>query len=576
MRKERRDSEGNGIAKEAIRSLRSVFWGVGLISCVLNLLMLTGPVFMLQVYDRVLSSRSIPTLAALSILAGALYIFWGLFEFFRSRTLSRASFWFDERIGLPTFRSWLGRSSLGAYESRPIADIGTVRQFLSSPALSGLFDVPWIPIYLGFVFVAHPWLGWLTVGGALVMTVLALINERATHLPLGHAASSEQAESRFLEQAHRNAESILPMGMAGHIGGHWERLHGESAKLAQQATERGEIFSAVSRAARMILQSAVLGLGAYLAIRQDISPGMIVAVSIVSGRALAPIDQVIGHWRTVVRARHAYQRLNKEVSGRADPTPPLQLPPPEGSLSVRHVTKLAPERAGRGSDSQHAILKDISFSLEPGDALGIIGPSASGKTTLARILIGAWSPDRGEVRLDGALFNHWDRDALGRYIGYLPQTVELLAGTVQQNIARFDPEAKDDEIIAAAKMAGVHAMILNLPEGYETQTGPGSTILSGGQVQRIGLARALFRLPRLVVLDEPNSNLDAEGDAALATAIERLRRANSIVIVMAHRPSAIAAVNKLLMLVNGAVMEFGAKDDVLRKVTRAVPVGAGG
>jgi ABC-type protease/lipase transport system fused ATPase/permease subunit len=221
-------------------------------------------------------------------------------------------------------------------------------------------------------------------------------------------------------------------------------------------------------------------------------------------------------------------------------------------------------------------LKDISFNLEPGDALGIIGPSASGKTTLARILIGAWPADRGEVRLDGALFDYWDRDALGRYIGYLPQNVELLAGTVQQNIARFDPDADDEEIIAAAKMAGVHAMILNLPDGYETQTGPGSTILSGGQVQRIGLARALFRLPRLVVLDEPNSNLDSEGDAALATAIERLRQANSVVIVMAHRPSAIAAVNKLLMLVNGAVMAFGAKDDVLRKVTRAVPVGVGG
>ena len=311
-------------------------------------------------------------------------------------------------------------------------------------------------------------------------------------------------------------------------------------------------------------------------IRQDISPGMIVAVSIVSGRALAPIDQVIGHWRTVVRARQAYRRLNAELPGGSDPALPLQLPAPEGSLSARHVTKLAPERAGRGSDAQHAILKDISFNLEPGDALGIIGPSASGKTTLARILIGAWPADRGEVRLDGALFDYWDRDALGRYIGYLPQNVELLAGTVQQNIARFDPDADDEEIIAAAKMAGVHAMILNLPDGYETQTGPGSTILSGGQVQRIGLARALFRLPRLVVLDEPNSNLDSEGDAALATAIERLRQANSVVIVMAHRPSAIAAVNKLLMLVNGAVMEFGAKDDVLRKVTRAVPVGVGG
>jgi PrtD family type I secretion system ABC transporter len=442
--------------------------------------------------------------------------------------------------------------------------------------LSGLFDVPWVPIYLGFVFVVHPWLGWLTLGGAVIVTALALINDRATRSPLGHASSLEQVEARFLEQAHRNAESILPMGMAGNVRGHWERLHGQSLQQAQQATERGEIFSALSRAARMILQSSVLGMGAYLAIRQDISPGMIVAVSIISGRALAPIDQVISHWRTVLRARQAYQRLKQALPAQNDSVPPLQLPAPVGSLSVSHLTKLAPENSRLGSEPRRAILKDVSFSLEPGDALGIIGPSASGKTTLARILIGAWFPDQGEVRLDGALFDYWDRDALGRYIGYLPQNVELLAGTVQQNIARFDPEARDEEIIAAAQMAGVHGMILKLPEGYETRTGPGSTVLSGGQVQRVGLARALFRLPKVVVLDEPNSNLDAEGDAALATAIERLRLAGSVVVVMAHRPSAIAAVNKLLMLVNGTIVEFGAKEDVLRKVTRAVPVGVGG
>ena len=565
---------GQGVLSSAVGSLRSVFWSVALISCALNLLMLTGPIFMLQVYDRVLASRSVPTLIALSLLAAALYLFWGLFEFLRSRTMSRAAFWLDQRLGPPTFKTWLGRSFNDNQDStRPLVDIATIRQFLSSPAMTGLFDVPWIPIYLGVVFIVHPWLGWLTLGGAALVTGLALANERATRAPLGQASSMEHVETQFLEQAHRNAESLLPMGMVGSISSHWERLHGEGAGRAQRATERGEIYSALSKAIRMVLQSAVLGLGAYLAIGQEISSGMIVAVSIISGRALAPIDQVIGQWRMVVRARLAYQRLQKALPDEAAPAPPLQLPAPNGSLSVRNVTKFAPDVANRASDAEIVILKDVSFALESGDAVGIIGPSASGKTTLARILIGAWKTDHGEVRLDGALLDQWDQESLGRYIGYLPQNIELLAGTVQQNIARFDPAATDGEIIAAAQMAGVHEIILRLPGGYETSVGFGATPLSGGQVQRIALARAIFRMPKLVVLDEPNSNLDSEGDAALAVAIDKLRRAGSAVVVMAHRPSAIASVNKILMLVAGSVVEFGDKDDVLRKVTRVVPAG---
>ena len=571
-----RGAGGRGVLSNAVASLRSVFWSVAVISCALNLLMLTGPIFMLQVYDRVLSSRSVPTLVALSVLAGALYVFWGLFEFLRSRTLSRASFWLDQRLGPPAFKTWLGRSFKGSSDdTRPMVDIAAIRQFMSSPALTGLFDLPWIPVYLGFIFIVHPWLGWLTIGGAAFVTILALANERATRPPLGRASSMEHVETQFLVQAHRNAESILPMGLLGSIGGHWQRLHGEGAGLLQRATERGEMYSALSKAVRMVLQSAVLGLGAYLAIGQEISPGMIVAVSIIAGRALAPIDQVIGQWRMVVRARQSYHRLKKALPDEAEQPPPLQLPEPRGALSLRNVTKLAPGAAGSmGDGNNHIILKDVSFSLEPGDAVGIIGPSASGKTTLARVLIGAWKPDNGQIRLDGALLEQWDQDILGRHIGYLPQNVELLAGTVQQNIARFDPTAKDEEIIAAAKMAGVHDMILRLPGGYDTRAGYGATPLSGGQVQRIALARAIFRMPKLVVLDEPNSNLDSEGDAALAAAVEALRQAGSAVVVMAHRPSAIASVNKLLMLVGGAVVEFGDKDEVLRKVTRVVPAGA--
>lgn len=565
----------SSVLPQAMRSLRSAFITVGLFSCVLNLLMLTGPLFMLQVYDRVLSSRSIPTLVALSVLAATLYAFWGLFEFLRHRVMSRAGFWLDRQLGLPTFRDWMGKSIAGQPEGpRPLVDIAVLRQFMTSPGLMGIFDAPWIPIYLAFVFFVHVDLGLLTIAGAAVVLVLAILNERSTRTPLTRASAQESFETQFLEQVQRNAETILPMGMMRHVGDHWQKLHREGAGLAQRAGERGEFYTAASKAVRMMLQSALLGLGAYLAIHQQISPGMIVATSIIAGRALAPIDQIIGQWRVVTRARQAYARLKKALLGADLKTPPIELPTPKGELAVRGVTRFTSAQPA-ASEQRRAILANISFALQPGDALGVIGPSASGKTSLARVLIGAWIPDSGSVRIDGAAIDQWDRDQLGLHIGYLPQHVELLAGTIQQNIARFDPNAADADIVKAAQMAGVHELILRLPEGYATRIGYGAAPLSSGQVQRIGLARALFRLPHLVVLDEPNSNLDAEGDAGLAAAIEALRAAGSIVVVMAHRPSAIAAVNKIMMMTNGGVVECGDKEEVLRKVTR-LPVGGRG
>jgi ATP-binding cassette, subfamily C, bacterial exporter for protease/lipase len=561
--------EARGLLPQSIRSLRAAFVSVGLFSCVLNLLMLTSSIFMLQVYDRVLSSRSIPTLIALSALALAMYSFSGVFELLRMRVMSRAGFWLDGQLGLPTFRHWLARSLAGTGEStRPLTDIAVLRQFLTSPGLMGIYDVPWIPIYLVFVFLIHWKLGLLTVGGALVVFVLAVLNERSTRAPLKQASAMEATETQFLEQAQRNAESILPMGMLKSVASHWSRMHGEGARLAQDASETGEYYSSASKTFRMLLQSAMLGLAAYLVLRQEISSGMIIAANIISGRALAPIDQVIGQWKIVARSRLAYQRLSLQLANVGQTAAPLQLPEPKGALQLRGVTKYAPDPTGQQKDARRILLQQINLVLEPGDALGVIGPSASGKTTLARVLIGSWVPDAGAVRLDGASYDQWDLDLLGRHIGYLPQGVELLAGTVHQNIARFDSEAKDEDVVKAAQMAGVHDMILRLPQGYASRIGYGAIPLSGGQVQRIGLARALFRLPHLVVLDEPNSNLDAEGDAGVTAAIENLRKAGSIVIVMAHRPSAIAAVNKLMMLQSGAVVEFGDKNDVLRKVTR--------
>lgn len=561
------DRDRNGL-RLALRSLRTMFVAVALFSAAINVLMLTGPLFMIQVYDRVLASRSGSTLVALSVLAATLYLFLGLFEHVRNRVTSRAGHWLDRRLGPTLFRQWLARGAAGVSEGgRPLGDLALVRQFLGSPALMALFDAPWVPFYLGVLFLMHWQLGLLALGGAAVSVTLAVANEMTVRRATARAMQIEAVESRFLEQAHRNAGAILPMGMIGAVTEQWQRLHGEAAGNGQRASESGEVFSTASKAFRMLLQSAMLGLGAWLSIRQEISPGMIIAATVTAGRALAPVDQTIGQWRTIGRARLAHRRLEAATAAAGSEEKRLRLPDPVGRLQLRGVTRYT-GAADATTGARRAILHQVSFDLEPGDGLGVIGPSASGKTTLARVLVGAWAADAGTVRIDGAAIDHWDLEALGRWIGYLPQTVEFLAGTIHQNIARFDPRARDEDIVEAARIAGVHDMILRLPDGYETRIGFGGSHLSGGQIQRIALARALYRQPRLIVLDEPNSNLDVDGDAALTRAIERMRAAGSVVVVMAHRPSAIAAVDKLLMLNGGAVVDFGDKAEVLRRVTR--------
>ena len=557
---------GKSVYAQAWGRLRLTFVGVGAFSAAVNILMLTGPLFMLQVYDRVLSSGSLATLQALFIIVVIAFVFLGIYDFLRVRLLSRAAYRLDQRVSPTAHDIWM-RSALASVPplSRPLNDLATVRSFLPGPAMLGLFDMPWIPLYMAVVFIVHPMLGWLAMGGLAVVIALALINQASTRKHFAQAMQMDGTESFFVDQSRRTAEAIVPLGMARRVSARWGDMHREGLAVGQIGGDRAEGFAAASKAFRLLLQSCLLGMGGYLALQQAISPGMIVAASIIAGRALAPVDAVIGQWRNVVRAREAHRRLHQLFAEAPPPKLTVDLPEPTGVLSVSGVSKYVP---GDRSGERPPILDTINFRLDPGDAVGVIGPSASGKSTLARIIVGATQADQGEVRLDGATLSQWSEEALGRHLGYLPQKLELISGSVRDNIARFDASAKDEDVIEAAKTAGVHDMILALPDGYATPLGYDSAPLSGGQLQRIGLARAVFGKPRYVVLDEPNSNLDAAGDDALAAAILSLRAQGSTVIVMAHRPSAITTVNKILVLHAGRVAEFGPKEEVLKKSVR--------
>ncbi|MGB3407199.1 MAG: type I secretion system permease/ATPase, partial [Jannaschia sp.] len=547
----------------AWKRMRGTLFAAAVFSAAVNLLMLTGPMFMLQVYDRVLASGSVATLQGLFALVVALYTFMGLYDFLRVRLLSRAAHRLDAAVGDPAFRLWVGTgmAGQGGARARPLHDLAVVRGFLSSPTMPALFDLPWVPFYLAICFFVHPWIGFLTLAGAAVVFVAALANQWLTRLSLGQAMAMDANESFFVEQARRNAEAVLPQGMLTPIANRWRAMHDAGLATGQTGAERGEGFTAFSKSFRLLLQSSLLGLGAYLVLQQEMSPGMIIAASIIAGRALAPIDQVIGQWRGVVRARSAHRSLRDLFASAPVDRQKTELPAPKGHLTVEDITVFAPNAPG---PERKPILEGVSFALEPGDALGVIGPSASGKSTLARVLVGSWTAQAGAVRIDGARLDQWNAVQLGRALGYLPQSLELMAGTVRDNIARFDPEATDQQVVEAAQLAGVHEMILKLPQGYDTSLEPGqSGPLSGGQVQRIGLARALFGTPALVVLDEPNSNLDAGGDEALAAAVGALRARGATVVVMAHRPSAIAAVNKVLVVQDGRVAHFGDKAEVI-------------
>ncbi|MGH1424008.1 MAG: type I secretion system permease/ATPase [Pseudooceanicola sp.] len=541
--------------------LRPVLTPVLLFSALLNLLMLTGSIYMLQVYDKVLTTGSVPTLLGLFAIVVVLYIFLGLYDLLRGRILARAALQLDRSLGDDAFRASLnGQAGL--------RDLETLRGGIASSVTKTVFDLPYVPLYLALLFLLHPWLGGATVAGAMIAGALAFLTRSLTTGAMRDAAGAEAAEREMTDTCHRAAETVAALGMEPRLAARWRKLRDSHLAAAQRGGDPAEALAAGSRAFRLLLQSTILTIGAWLVISGDISAGMIIASSILSGRALAPIDQLAGQWRMIGKTMAAWQRLSATLDNLPARPAPLDLPEPKGRLEVSGVSWLMPATPGTPEGAERpAVLSDISFNLEPGDGLGVLGASASGKTTLARLLVGALGSDRGEVRIDAATLDQWSPERRGRFIGYLPQHVLMLPGTIRDNIARFDPDAPDSEIVAAAQLAGVHEMILRLPEGYATPVATaGAPPLSGGQLQRLGLARAVYHRPALVVLDEPNSNLDGGGQAALNHAIQSLREGGATVVVIAHRPSVLNTMNKILILESGRLVAFGPKDEVLAKV----------
>ena len=548
----------------ALRACRQAFLAIALFSGMSNILMLTGSLFMLEVYDRVLPSRSVPTLVALLILTAGLYGAQGFIEAIRSRILVRIGDSLDEAMSMRVYDAVVRLPlKIGAKGdgSQPIRDLDSVRGFLSGAGPSAFFDLPWLPVYLGVCFLFHPYIGLTALAGAVILVILTIVTETQTRSPTRSATQFAVARNALLEASRRNAEAITAMGMVGRIARRWGELNRSYVAATGQASDVVGGLGATSKVLRLLLQSSILAVGAWLVIHQESTPGIIIAGSILGARALAPVDLAIANWRGFVGARQSWQRLSRLLGHLPPLTEPMPLQPPAKSLVVQNAAVCPP-------GEQKIVCQDVNFTLASGKALGVIGPTASGKSSLARMLVGVWAPARGTVRLDGATFDQWSQEALGRHMGYLPQDVELFPGNVAQNIARFEDPPHPEAVLAAAQAAGVHDLIVNLPDGYETKVGDHGSALSAGQAQRIALARALYRDPFLVVLDEPNSNLDAEGDEALTRAILGLRARGAIVIVVAHRPSAIAGVDYILVMAKGRQQQFGPKEEVLN---RAIP-----
>ncbi|BBF81389.1 type I secretion system ATPase [Asticcacaulis excentricus] len=564
------------LIRDALEVARPAFIAAGVFSLFITLLMLTGSLYMLEVYDRVIPSHSVPTLLAVTFIVLILYGFQSLLEGIRSRLFARIGRQFDDGLKEAVFLIH-ARSGLPAVarsgEIPAYRDLDQLRSFLASPAVSVLFDLPVAPIFLILMFLLHPLIGLLGVLGIILLAGITWLTERATKPLQKNAAERMQESSQQIEAARQAAETLFPLGMADPLKARWSQKHHAAGDAVILSADSATHYGGMSRFVRMSLQSLTLGLGAWLVIHGDASGGVMIASSILLGRALAPVELAIGHWRAFVNARQAYGRLSEKLST-IPLTPTTELPPPSRELRVENLYVAAP-----GAD-RRLILNGIKFELSAGDALGIIGPSGSGKSTLARALMGVWPIAQGTVRLDGAELKQWHEATVGRFFGYLPQEVDLFAGTFAENISRFQPDATSEKILKAAQMADIETFIKGFEQGFDTDLGPRGSRLSIGQRQRVGLARALYGDPFLILLDEPNSALDAEGEKALLTAVANARRRGAIVIMIAHRPKMLQVVNKVVVLANGQQKAFGPREEILRQVmpesapARPQPAGA--
>jgi ATP-binding cassette subfamily C protein/ATP-binding cassette subfamily C protein EexD len=550
--------KNNNVFSDALKTYRSVLFSTIVFSAAINALMFVGPLYMLQVYDRVLQSRSEMTLLVLTFIAVFMLAIYGVMEWLRSRVLVRAGMRFDDQLANPLFNRVVS-STIAQPQAKAhfaLGDIDRLREFFTGSGLIAICDVPWVPVFLVVCFVFHPLIGWVATSGAVIIFVLALLNEVVTRKSLGEANTHSQAAQHFANTTLQNVEVIRALGMEDSLRQRWAEMHRKMLELQAGASDRAGVLLSASKFVRMGLQVAILGTGAYLALEGQISPGVMIAASIMMGRALAPVDQVVGQWKQVIGARQAYGRLKQLFENLPGEEQRLQLPRPQGRISAEQVAIAAP-------GSRMPIVQGVNFQLEPGETLALVGPSGAGKSSLVRALVGVWPPLAGAVRIDGSELDHWNRSELGNHMGYLPQSVELFAGTIAENIARFrdtDPEA----IVLAAQRAGVHDLIQSLPEGYETQIGVGGGQLSGGQRQRVGLARALFGDPAFIVLDEPNANLDGEGEAALVRALKDLKERRRTVVFVSHKTGLLALSDKTLIMADGRMRAFGPTREVLQ------------
>jgi ATP-binding cassette, subfamily C, bacterial len=560
-------SGGQGASAElraALRASRPLLAFAFLCSVFVNLLMLTGPLYMLQVYDRVIGSRSEETLIALSILCCMMFLAMGILDYVRARVMAIVGARFQTLLDRRVFAAAMSRSSVQPNDPTAIAaqrDLESIRQVFASPVLLALFDLPWTPMFIAAIFVFHAWLGWLAIGGGLFLVIVTVLNQWATSGPQNEATAATLRSERLSDQLKSEAEVIRALGMTSAGFDRWQTARQTSLVRSIDAAARTSVFAATSRTFRLFLQSAILGLGAWLVLKGELTAGAMMAASILMGRGLAPVEVVVGQWSNIQRARSGWMRLSDLLGRVPVERQRTSLPRPKARLDVTNLTVAAPGES-------MASLRNVTFHLAPGQALGVIGPSGSGKSTLARALTGVWQPSAGSMRLDGATLDQYDPDVIGRYIGYLPQRVTLFDGTIAENIARLQTSPDGDKVVAAARRAAAHDMILRFPDGYDTRVTAVGGRLSGGQIQRIGLARALYGDPLILILDEPNSNLDNDGSLALNLAIRAMKEQGHSVMVMAHRPAAIQECDLLLVIEDGVRRAFGPRDQVLRDLVR--------